>query len=82
MVTLKHLSIKQQPVIHHLHLLTLDAIAVSAAILDNAQEDDEYLSNELVISFLNDYKKIVRNLNESCGKFLPRTTNTTEEPAF
>lgn len=81
MVILKHLSVKQQPVIHRLHLLTLDAIAVSAAILDNAQEDDEYLSNELIVSFLSDYKKIVRNLNESCSKFLPRTT-ATDEPAF
>jgi hypothetical protein len=65
MVTLKHLSVKQQPVIHRLHLLTLDAIAVSAAILDNAQEDDEYLSNELVTSFLSDYKTIISNLNEA-----------------
>ena len=58
-------SLKQQPVIQRLHLLMLDAIAVSAAIRDNAQDDGEYLPDDLVLSFLNDYKTIVSNLNEA-----------------
>lgn len=65
MVLVDNPSVKQQPVIHRLHLLMLDAIAVSAAIRDNAQDDDEYLPNDLVLSFLNDYKTIISNLNEA-----------------
>lgn len=65
MVLVDKTSVKQQPVIHRLHLLMLDAIAVSAAIRDNAQDDDEYLPDDLVLSFLNDYKTIISNLNEA-----------------
>ena len=65
MVLVDNPSVKQQPVIHRLHLLMLDAIAVSAAIRDNAQDDDEYLPDDLVLSFLNDYKTIISNLNEA-----------------
>lgn len=65
MVLIDNPSVKQQPVIHRLHLLMLDAIAVSAAIRDNAQDDDEYLPDDLVLSFLNDYKTIISNLNEA-----------------
>ena len=65
MVLVDNPSVKPQPGIHRLHLLMLDAIAVSAAIRDNAQDDDEYLPNDLVLSFLNDYKTIISNLNEA-----------------
>ena len=65
MVLVDNPSLKQQPVIQHLHLLMLDAIAVSAAIRDNAQDDGEYLPDDLVLSFLNDYKTIISNLNEA-----------------
>jgi hypothetical protein len=43
----------------------LDAIAVSAAIRDNAQDDGEYLPDDLVLSFSNDYQTIISNLNEA-----------------
>ena len=65
MILVDNPSVKQQPVIQRLHLLMLDAIAVSAAIRDNAQDDGEYLPDDLVLSFLNDYKTILSNLNEA-----------------
>ena len=65
MVLIDNPSVKQQPVIHRLHLLMLDAIAVSAAIRDNAQDDGEYLPDDLVLSFSNDYQTIISNLNEA-----------------
>ena len=65
MVLVDNPSVKQQPVIHRLHLLMLDAIDVSAAIRDNAQDDGEYLQDDLVLSFSNDYQTIISNLNEA-----------------
>jgi hypothetical protein len=65
MVLVGNASVKQQPVIQRLHLLMLDAIAVSAAIRDNAQDDGEYLPDDLVLSFSNDYETIISNLNEA-----------------
>jgi len=65
MVLVDNPSVKQQPVIQRLHLLMLDAIAVSAAIRDNAQDDGEYLPDDLVLSFSSDYETIISNLNEA-----------------
>ena len=73
---LKHLSLmsspdlinipaKQSPVINRLHDCMTQALAYAAAIRDNAQDDGQPIPMDLVISFEDDYNKIIASLHEA-----------------
>ena len=62
--TLSHVSsIKQQPVIENLRALLTEALAVAAAIRDNAQDDQQPLPADIAESLTS----IASTINEACN---------------
>jgi hypothetical protein len=60
-----NISAKQMPVVERLNDLLYEALAVAAAIRDNAQDDSDYLPLDVVLRFNNDYDTIISILHES-----------------
>jgi hypothetical protein len=60
-----NVSAKQKTVLERLDELLYEALAVAAAIRDNAQDESDYLPLDLVLKFNNDYDTIISILHES-----------------
>jgi hypothetical protein len=58
-------SVKQAPVIEHLHHLMGEAAAVAAAVRDNAQYDGEPLDAADLIDLIADYQVVLDLLDEA-----------------
>lgn len=58
---------KQQPVINRLHDAMGCALAYAAAIRDNAQDDQQPIPAELVVSFAADYERLISILTEAAS---------------
>jgi hypothetical protein len=64
-MTYANISAKQEPIVERLNDLLYEALAVAAAIRDNAQDDSDYLPLDVVLRFNNDYDTIISILHES-----------------
>lgn len=71
------ISKKQKPIVEKLDQLLDDALAVAAAIRDNAQDNMEPMPSDLVTSFISSYHQIVYILRESTSPDLIDTLNTS-----
>jgi len=56
---------KQQPLINRLHDLMTDAVAVAAAITDNAIDDSQPIPPELAASFEANFQSIITSLTRA-----------------
>ena len=59
------ISPKQQPVINRLHDAMERALAYASAIRDNAQDDQQPIPPELVVSFTADYERLISILTQA-----------------
>lgn len=59
------ISQRNQPCIDKLDTLMSEALAVANAIRDNAQDEQQPIPLELVLSFSRDYDKIITALSDA-----------------
>ncbi len=59
------ISERNRPVIDRLDALMAEAIAVANAIRDNAQDEQQPIPIDLVLSFSRDYDKIITALSDA-----------------
>ena len=62
-----NISAKQQPVINRLHDTFALAQSYAAAILDNAQDDQQPIPAELIVSFAADADRIIATLTTAAS---------------
>jgi hypothetical protein len=58
-------SLKQKPVIERLRFLLGEAVAVSAAIRDNAQDDGVPIDAHDLLDLISDYQTVLELLDEA-----------------